>query len=126
MAKKQETKKEKVTVETATTVEQPKVVVKEKPLSIPKKDTWEIKNRIYYLNRQRKPLSYSIKSSGIYYFDKEKGYERELKHTENQRTPFVDEMDIFMWKKRKRFYKNYYLYITQIEVNYFMNIKLKK
>ena len=33
-----------------------------------------------------------IKSAGIYYFDEEKGYERELKYCENQRTPFVDEM----------------------------------
>ena len=89
MAKKAKTK---VEVKEPQVVEQPKVVVKEKPLSTPKKDEWEIKDRIYYLNRQRKPLSYSIKSSGIYYFDEEKGYERELKHTENQKTPFVDEM----------------------------------
>ena len=33
-----------------------------------------------------------MKSSGIYYFDEEKGYERELKYCENQKTPFVDEM----------------------------------
>ena len=33
-----------------------------------------------------------LKSSNIYYFDEEKGYERELKYCENQRTPFVDEM----------------------------------
>ena len=90
MAKK--TKKEVVTEEVTQVVEQPKTVVKEKPLPTPKKDTWEIKDRIYYLNRQRKPLSYSIKSSGIYYFDEEKGYERELKHTKNQKTSFVDEM----------------------------------
>ena len=89
MAKKAKTK---VEVKEPQVVEQPNVVVKEKPLPTPKKDEWEIKDRIYYLNRQRKPLSYSIKSSGMYYFDEEKGYERELKHTENQKTPFVDEM----------------------------------
>ena len=33
-----------------------------------------------------------IKSANIFWFDKEKGYERELKYCENQRTPFVDEM----------------------------------
>jgi hypothetical protein len=38
------------------------------------------------------PLSYSIRSSNIFWFDQEKGYERELKYTSNQRTPFVDEM----------------------------------
>ena len=58
----------------------------------PKKPEWEIKDRIYYLKGNKKPISYSMKSSGIYYFDKEKGYERELKYTKNQRTPFVDEM----------------------------------
>ena len=72
---------EKVVTET------PKV---EKPL--PKKDTWEIKNRIYYLRGNKKPVSRSIRSSNIYYFDEEKGYERELKYCSNQRTPFVDEM----------------------------------
>ena len=58
----------------------------------PKKDTWEIKDRTYLLTKKRKPLSYIVKSSDIYYFDEEKGYERELKNTNNQRTPFVDEM----------------------------------
>ena len=56
------------------------------------KPSWEIKDRIYWLNRNRKPLSYSVKSSGVHYFDEEKGYERELKYTTNQRTCFVDEM----------------------------------
>ena len=57
-----------------------------------KKPNWEIKDRVYYLSRKRKPLSYMIKSAGIYWFDEEKGYERELKYCENQKTPFVDEM----------------------------------
>ena len=82
MAKKQKTEKVEEPVVEAPVVETPK----------PKKDTWEIKDRIYYLLRDRKPLSYTIKSSGIYYFDEEKGYERELKYCENQKTPFVDEM----------------------------------
>ena len=33
-----------------------------------------------------------IKSANIYWFDEEKGYERELKYCENQQTCFVDEM----------------------------------
>ena len=57
-----------------------------------KKDSWEIKDRIYYLKDGKKPLSRMIKSANIYWFDEEKGYERELKYCENQRTPFVDEM----------------------------------
>ena len=68
-------------------VEQPKPKKTE-----PKKPTWEIKDRVYYLSRKRRPLSYMIRSANIYYFDEEKGYERELKYCENQKTPFVDEM----------------------------------
>ncbi len=53
---------------------------------------WEIKDRLYLLRDGKKPLSRSIKSANIYHFDKEKGYERELKYCQNQKTPFVDEM----------------------------------
>ena len=98
MAKKnKETKVEKPVVEeTVAVVEQP--VAKEQPkVEAPKikakpKNTWEIKDRIYYLKGKRKPLSRSIRSSNIYWFDEEKGYERELKYCQNQRTVFVDEM----------------------------------
>ena len=55
-------------------------------------DGWEIKDRVYYLKGNKKPISRSIKSAGVYWFDEEKGYERELKYCENQRTSFVDEM----------------------------------
>jgi len=64
----------------------------EMEIQAPKKDTWEIKDRTYLLKKQRQPLTYSVRSSGINYFDEEKGYERELKYTSNQRTCFVDEM----------------------------------
>ena len=94
MAKK-ETKKveveepqiEETVVETAPVVEQPKVRERVKP-----KNEWEIKDRIYNLKGGKQPLSRSVKAASIYYFDEEKGYERELKYCENQRTCFVDEM----------------------------------
>ena len=54
-------------------------------------DTWEIKDRVYVLSNGLSPLTYTIKSRGIYWFDEEKGYERELSYTENQKTVFVDE-----------------------------------
>ena len=73
-------------------VEQPKTVVKEKPLPTPKKDGWEIKDRFYMLRGNDRPLSKLLKGCNIHYFDEEKGYERELKYTSNQRTCFVDEM----------------------------------
>ena len=67
-------------------VEKPKVKVE------PKKPEWEIKDRVYYLKGNKKPLSYMLKSSNVYWFDEDKGYERELKYCENQKTCFVDEM----------------------------------
>jgi len=79
-------KKTKVEVEeTPQVVEQPKKVESKKP-------EWEIKDRVYYLKNKKRPLSYMVRSSNIYFFDEEKGYERELKYCENQITPFVDEM----------------------------------
>ena len=93
MAKKKETTKveEPIVEETVVVKEQHKVEApkeKAKP-----KNTWEIKDRVYYLKGNKKPVSRMIKSANIYWFDKEKGYERELKYCQNQRTPFVDEME---------------------------------
>ena len=94
MAKKQAAAKaapkvEVVQPEIKATNEMVEVVI-EKPQ--PKKDEWEIKDRVYYLQGRRKPLSKIIRSSNLYYFDEEKGYEREVKYCQNQTTPFVDEM----------------------------------
>ncbi len=99
MAKKQ-TKKVEVEepyVEETVVVEAPKSKPEPKPEPIvkkelPKKDTWEIKDRHYFLTGIDKPLSKSIRATNIHWFDEDKGYERELKHTSNQRTCFVDEM----------------------------------
>ena len=55
-------------------------------------DNWEIKDRIYKLNSDKQPLTYTFKSRGLYYFDEEKGYEREIMYSENQKSVFVDEM----------------------------------
>ena len=94
MAKKQ-TKKVEVEepyVEETIVAEVPKPEPKPIAKELPKKDTWEFKDRMYYLKGGKKPLSRSIKSANVYYFDKEKGYERELKYCQNQKTCFVDEM----------------------------------
>ena len=93
--KKKETKVEEPIVEETVVMEEPVVEtpkVKKEVKPEPKKDKWEIKDRIYYLKGRKKPLSYSIKSSNVYYFDEEKGHERELKYCQNQKTSFVDEM----------------------------------
>ena len=108
MAKKQTKKTENVThvedtkVNVTPVVEQPKeTMVMETPkIEVkpqPKKkvgleDGWEFKDRIYYLQGRKKPLSRSIKAANVYYFDEEKGYERELKYCQNQKSSFVDEM----------------------------------
>ena len=55
--------------------------------------SWAMKDRLYVLKNGKKPLTYTIKSKNIFWFDEEKGYERELKYTVNQKTPFVDEFN---------------------------------
>ena len=97
MAKKQ-TKKVEVEepyVEETVVVEAPKPESKSKP-AVKKKsspeDDWEIKDRMYYLTGNKSPLTYLMRGSNVFYFDEEKGYERELKYCSNQRTCFVDEM----------------------------------
>ena len=59
-------------------------------MKTPKKDSWEIKDRSYIL-KDGAALSHTIKSTNIFWFDEKMGYERELKYTSNQKTPFVDE-----------------------------------
>ena len=83
------TKKEEVEVPV---VETPVVKTPTPKKAEPKKPKWEIKDRVYYLKSNKKPLSYMLKGTDIYWFDEEKGYERELKYCQNQKTPFVDEM----------------------------------
>ena len=72
--------------------EAPQVVEQPTPKTANPEDGWEIKDRMYYLTRNRSPLTYLIRGSNIFWFDEEKGHERELKYTSNQRTCFVDEM----------------------------------
>ena len=99
MAKK--TKKAEVEepqVEETVTMEPPKVTIKkpvekksERFMSTDLEKNWEIRDRQYYLKKGLTPMSYSVRSSNIYWFDEKKGYERELKCTSNQHSPFVDE-----------------------------------
>ncbi len=63
-----------------------------------KKDTWQIKDRNYYLLGNKEPLSYTISSRhskrrSLVWFDEEKGYERELRYATNQKSVFVDEQE---------------------------------
>jgi len=100
MAKKknEEVIEEPLVEETVMVEEAPEeVYIEPKPKRVEKKnkilnDGWELKDRIYRLKGGKRPLSRSIKSANIHFFDEEKGYERELKYCSNQRTVFVDEM----------------------------------
>jgi len=74
-------------------IEQSQQLTETKEKTQPKiEKDWVIKDRYYYLLHEKSPLTHIIKAADIYYFDEEKGYERELKYTRNQQTPFVDEM----------------------------------
>jgi len=64
---------------------------KTKPVEV-QTPKWEIKDKLYELNIRETPVVYKIKTRGILWFDKEKGYEREIKYCANQKTIFVDEM----------------------------------
>jgi len=87
MAKKQKIEEVEVPI-----VETPVVETSKPKKAEPAKPKWEVKDRVYYLKGNKKPLSYLLKSAGVYWFDETKQYERELKYCENQRTSFVDEM----------------------------------
>ena len=62
-----------------------------KPVEV-KAPKWELKDRVYRLLSKRKPVVRILKARNIYYFDEEKGYEREMKYCENQKTVFVEDM----------------------------------
>jgi hypothetical protein len=94
MAKKANTKKVEVEpqIETMeevvteffeeTVVAEPKARERLKP-----SNEWEIKNRMYLFEKVVKNHYLDLlKQLGIYYFDEEKGYERELKYCQNQKT----------------------------------------
>ena len=74
---------------------QPKevVVVKEE-----KTNTWEIKDRMYYLTKNVSPLTYRLQAKHamhrpLMWFDEEQGYQRELRYATNKKSPFVDEQE---------------------------------
>jgi hypothetical protein len=63
-----------------------------------KDNKWELKDRHYYLLNGKSPLSYTLNSkhsrrSPLLWFDPEKGYQREMRYANNQKSIFVDEQD---------------------------------
>lgn len=56
---------------------------------------WEIKDRTYILRNGMSPLTYKIKSTGLLWFDENKGINREIRYADNQKSLFIDEQDGF-------------------------------
>jgi len=59
---------------------------------------WEVKDRFYFLKGLNEPLSYVLTSKStprkpLLWFDEEKGYNREIRYSSNQRSCFIDEQD---------------------------------
>lgn len=88
-SKKATSATKEIKVETETTQEE--VAIKTLELA-QSKPTWEIKDRFYYLKNGLSPLTFKLRCKNIFWFDEDKGYERELLYTRNQKTVFVDEM----------------------------------
>tara|TARA_B110000305_G_scaffold238222_1_gene303165 strand:- start:1382 stop:2155 length:774 start_codon:yes stop_codon:yes gene_type:complete len=69
---------------------------KEKKTPEVKKNTWEYKDRNYYLKGNKEPLTYTLPSRHsarypLVWFDEGLGYERELRYASNHKSVFVDE-----------------------------------
>ena len=72
-----------------------KVETKKAPIV---EDTWEYKDRTYYLTNGKSPLTFTIPARHtrrypLVWFDPDKGYERELRYATNQKSIFVDEQE---------------------------------
>jgi hypothetical protein len=90
----------KATVQKETTVETPQVSFENTKVTppLPKKPTWEYKDRLYELTGRRKPLVFTLPAvhsakKPLLWFDEEKGYQREIRYATNQRSCFVDEQE---------------------------------
>jgi len=80
------------------TKEKKKPVAKAPATPEVKKETWEYKDRNYYLLGNRNPLTYTLPSRHntrypLVTFDDKVGYERELRYATNQKSIFVDEQE---------------------------------
>lgn len=63
-----------------------------------KANDWVFKDRLYELSSGKEPLVFTVPTvhstkSPLLYFDKELGYQREIRYATNQRSPFVDEQE---------------------------------
>ena len=58
-------------------------------------ENWEVRDRTYVLKNGLSPLTYTIKSKNILWFDEKKKTNREIRYATNQNSLFRDEQDDF-------------------------------
>ena len=68
----------------------------EKKTETTKPSNWEVKDRVYILKHDKAPLVFTVPTrhtnkAPLLWFDKEKGYQRELRYATNMPSVFVDE-----------------------------------
>lgn len=84
------------TAEETLVEETPVVEVKKTKETKPSTPTWELRDRVYFLKNNKKPLIFTIPArhnerKPLLYFDEEQGIQRELRYATNQNSPFADE-----------------------------------
>ena len=85
--------KKATTEEKAEVVKQPEIkqaIVKETNAKQKAEPTWEYKDRVYVLKNGKSPLLFTLPSrhsqrKPLLYFDKDLGYQRELRYATNQK-----------------------------------------
>ena len=77
-------------------IEQEVITAPKQVIEKPKKPQWEIRDRMYFLSGNKRPLVFTVSSKHsskrpLLWFDEEKGEQRELRYATNMNSPFVDE-----------------------------------
>jgi len=80
----------------AETIEVAPQTVATKVAPKPAKQSWEMKDRVYFLKGDKSPLTLTIpgkhtRKHALLYFDKESGKQKEIRYATNMDSPFVDE-----------------------------------
>jgi len=77
-------------------IEQEVTTATEYVVETPKKPKWDIRDRVYFLTGNKKPLVFTIPArhnarKPLLWFDEKQGIQRELRYATNMNSPFVDE-----------------------------------
>ncbi len=77
---------------------------------------WELKDRTYMLTGGMSPLTYTIKSKGILWFDDKQNIQREIRYAPNQKSLFRDEQDDYA-RLEHIVFENGALFVPRTNVN---------